>query len=262
MKVLVIDTALGACTVGVFDGDRPLAVRSEVMSKGHAERIGGIVRDVVAEAGAAAGGLSGGLSGGFEALDRIGVTVGPGSFTGLRVGLAFAQGLGAALDIPVVGVSTLAALARSRDGGRGRTAAVIDARRGQVYAQTFHDGLPDQAPQAVAVEAAWSYILHRDDAVWRLVGSGAPVIVLSPPADGPQPPEGLPVPSEGHSPDLIVNPTAEALAALTLAADPVEAPPSPLYLRAPDAIPPTRLPGQPRPAPSRPVPSRPRPEGP
>lgn len=231
MRVLVIDTALGACTVGVFDGDRPLAVRSDVMFKGHAEKIGGLVRDVVAEAVA----TRDGLASGFEALDRIGVTVGPGSFTGLRVGLAFAQGLGAALSIPVVGISTLAALARSADEGLGSTAAVIDARRGQVYLQTFRDGLADAPPEAIATDTAKARIADTP-ASHRLAGSGAFLIVET-------------------AIDALANPTAEALAALTIAADPVEAPPAPLYLRAPDAIPPTRLPGQPRPAPA-PAPAR------
>lgn len=235
MKVLVIDTALGACTVAVFDGERPLAVRSQVMAKGHAERIGGLVRDVTAEAALAADGLDGG----FEGLDRIGVTVGPGSFTGLRVGLAFAQGLGAALDIPVVGISTLAALARASDGGRGRTAAVIDARRGQVYLQTFRDGLPDEPAEALDLDAAGERLAPRDGLAWSLVGSGAPLLAEEPAAT------------------LIVNPTPEALAVLTIAADPAEAPPTPLYLRAPDATPPTRLPGQPRPTPAVPAPARP-----
>lgn len=225
MKILVIDTALGACTVGVFDGVRPLAVRSEVMSKGHAERIGGLVRDVVAEAVASPDGLAGG----FEALDRIGVTVGPGSFTGLRVGLAFAQGLGASLDIPVVGVSTLAALAHSADAGLGRTVALVDARRGQVYAQTFHDGGPEGPPQALSLDTALAMLAASTEPAPRLAGSGAPLLS-----------------DEAATPDPIVNPTPQALAALTIAADPVEAPPTPLYLRAPDAIPPTRLPGQPR----------------
>ncbi len=246
MKILVIDTALGACTVGVFEDDRPLAVRSEPMVKGHSERIGGFVRDVVAEAGEALGG--------FEALDRIGVTVGPGSFTGLRVGLAFAQGLGAALGIPVVGISTLEALARSKHpeptGSMG-VAAAIDARRGQVYLQTFHDGLADEPAQALSVDAACERLVRpKDSFAWSLVGSGAPLIVDALARHWPKPvgqaaaPE--PVSSEEAS-RLIVNPTAEALAALTLAADPVDNPPSPLYLRAPDATPPTRLPGQARP---------------
>ena len=220
MKILVIDTALGACTVAVFDGARPLAVHSETMSKGHAEKIAGLVRDVVAEADDALGG--------FEALERIGVTVGPGSFTGLRVGLAFAQGLGAALNVPVVGVSTLAALARAADGGRGRTAAVIDARRGQVYLQAFNDGVAEADAEALGLEAATARVA---DQALMLAGSGAPLLV----EDGAV-----------SAADLILNPTPEALAALTLAADPATATPTPLYLRAPDAVPPTRLPGQPR----------------
>ena len=218
MRVLVIDTALGACTAAVFDGDRCLAARSEPMGKGHQERLGGLVRDVAAEAG------------GFEAVDRIGVTVGPGSFTGLRVGLAFAQGLGAALGRPVVGISTLAALAWSADGGRGRTMAAIDARRGQVYVQASIDGLPANDPQALPIETA-SDLLNADGGGWLCAGSGAALITPEPtPTENP--PAAWPTPS--------------SLAALTIAADPAVALPRPLYLRAPDAVPPTRLPGQPR----------------
>ncbi|ADK99550.1 tRNA (adenosine(37)-N6)-threonylcarbamoyltransferase complex dimerization subunit type 1 TsaB [Brevundimonas subvibrioides] len=218
MRVLVIDTALDACTAGVFENGVPLGLRSEVMARGHSERLGGFVRDAVAEAG-----------GGFEAIDRIGVTVGPGSFTGLRVGLAFAQGLGAALERPVVGVSTLSALARSADQGHGATAAVIDARRGQVYVQTFVDGRATSDPQALDLEAATGLLAQGGP--WRLAGSGAALI--DPDAD----------PDAGALTAL----SAEALAGLTVLLDPADHPPRPLYLRAPDATPPTRLPGQARP---------------
>lgn len=213
MRVLVIDTALDACTAAVFEEGRALGLRSEAMARGHSERLGGFVRDAVAEAG-----------GGFEALDRIGVTVGPGSFTGLRVGLAFAQGLGAALGLPVVGVSTLAALARSADGGQGTTAAVIDARRGQVYLQLFEAGHPASAPEAVSLEDA---IARLTDRSWRITGSGATLV--------------------GGEVSTVTAPDPAALAALTVALDPANHPPRPLYLRAPDATPPTRLPGQARP---------------
>jgi tRNA threonylcarbamoyladenosine biosynthesis protein TsaB len=215
VRVLVIDTALEACTAAVFEKGVSLAFRSEVMARGHSERLGGFVRDVVAEAGD-----------GFHAIDRIGVTVGPGSFTGLRVGLAFAQGLGAALDRPVVGLSTLAALAWSADAGVGRTAAVIDARRGQVYLQRFENGRPVSAPEALSVEAA-STAVGGPGAPWRLTGSGAVLV--------------------GGADTAETAPSPEALAALTGSLDPAAHPAHPLYLRAPDAIPPTRLPGQARP---------------
>lgn len=226
MRVLVVDTSLGLCTAGVFEvgagiegwAARPLGLRSEAMAKGHQERLAGMARDAVAEAG------------GFERVDRIGVAVGPGSFTGLRVGLAFAQGLGAALGRPVVGISTLDALAASAGPGSA-TAALIDARRGQIYARFWRDGVPEGPAEALSIEAA------RDRAAAlgagaRLVGSGAALIADEVP---------------GAAALDLAGPSPEALARLTAAAEPAASPPRPLYLRAPDATPPTRLPGQPRP---------------
>lgn len=220
MKGLVIDTALGLCTAAVFDGDRIVAVRCEAMTRGHQERLGGMVRDVAAE------------TCGFDGLARIGVTVGPGSFTGLRVGLAFAQGLGSALDVPVVGLSTLDALAASEAATSGAVAALIDARRGQVYARFWQDGAPTAQAEALTLEevAARATALDAGSGL-VLVGSGAALL-----ADAVTGARLLPL--DGPSP--------EALARLTQTADPVACPPRPLYLRAPDATPPSRLPGQPR----------------
>ncbi|MES2833603.1 MAG: tRNA (adenosine(37)-N6)-threonylcarbamoyltransferase complex dimerization subunit type 1 TsaB [Pseudomonadota bacterium] len=218
MRGLVIDTALGLCTVAAFEDGRLLAVRSEAMTRGHQERLGGFLRDVAERAG------------GFAMANRIGVTVGPGSFTGLRVGLAFAQGLGAALDRPVVGISALDALAASAP-STPLTAALIDARRGQVYARFWRDGVPTGEPEALTLEDAAARIAALGAGV-QLVGTGAPLL-----AD--RFPDSAVLPLEG--------PLPEALAALTAAADPTSHPPRPLYLRAPDATPPTRLPGQPRP---------------
>lgn len=226
MKVLVIDTALGACTVGVFEADQALAMRSEPMAKGHSERIGGFVRDVMAASGI-----------GFDALDRIGVTVGPGSFTGLRVGLAFAQGLGEALDRPVIGLSTLASLAASRPTPDAAPfAAVIDARRGQVYLQAFRGDQPLCPPQAVAIDAAVDLVAKLGCA--GMVGTGAAILNGR---RGERSLKPLPLPDPP-----IIDPSPPALARLTRLADPAGSPPRPLYLRAPDATPPTRLPGQAR----------------
>lgn len=226
MKMLVIDTALGACSVGVFEDDRALAIRSEPMAKGHSERIGGFVRDVMEASGI-----------GFDTLDRIGVTVGPGSFTGLRVGLAFAHGLGEALDRPVIGVSTLAALAASRPATDDHPfAAVIDARRGQVYLQAFRGDASLCPPQALAIDAAVD--LLEGLGCTGMLGSGA-AILNARRTDRALLPLTVTEPA-------VLDPSPQALARLTQRADPEENPPRPLYLRAPDATPPTRLPGQAR----------------
>lgn len=222
MRVLLIDTALSLCTAAVFEDGTALAVRSEPMVKGHQERLAGFVRDAMAEAGT-----------GFDALDRIGVTTGPGSFTGLRVGLAFAQGFGAALDRPVVGISVLDALAASiaPDAAMPEAvAALIDARRGQVYARFWRRGIAEGPAGALSLEAAAARVADLGPGV-TLVGSGAPLMAAGFPA--------------AMTLDL-PGPAPEALARLVAAADPRLAPPEPLYLRAPDATPPTRLPGQPR----------------
>ena len=222
MRLLVIDTALGACTAAVFEDDRPLAVRFEPMTKGHQERLAGLVRDVMAEAG-----------GGFDSLDRIAVTVGPGSFTGLRVGLAFAQGLGAALDRPVVGISALDALAASLDDAAGAVAALIDARRGQVYARLFTSGSALGPDEALSLEDIARRLAEIGPNV-ALIGNGAAVLA-----------EAFPDLKFARIDDRVA-PSTEALARLAAAADPATHPPRPLYLRAPDATPPSRLPGQPR----------------
>ncbi len=218
MRVLVLDTALGACQAGLFDGETALAVLERPMEQGGMERIAGLTRELMQAAGA-----------GFDAIDRIGVTACPGSFTGLRVGLAFAQGLGAALGRPVIGLSSLDGLAAST-ASDGAVMAVIDARRGQVYARAFRDGSPLGAPQALDLDQARARAQALGSGL-RLVGSGAPLAA-----------EGL----ERAEIVALAAPSPTALARLTRVANPEAAPPRPLYLRAPDAKPSTRRPGAPR----------------
>lgn len=224
MRVLIVDTALGACSACVVEDGRLLGLRAEPMVKGHQERLAGMVRDAVTDAG-----------GGFGRLNRIGVTVGPGSFTGLRVGMAFAQGLGAALDRPVVGLSTLDALAASV-APVGLVAAVIDARRGQVYARLFRDGVALGEAEALSLDTAMQRIAEAAAGTApTLVGSGAMVLG-----------EAFPDRFEQAVLTPLAAPLPEVLALMTALADPATALPRPLYLRAPDAVPPSRLPGQPR----------------
>ena len=205
--ILSIDTCLGASSVAVLDGERVLAARSEPMTRGHQERIGIIAREAAAEAGVA-----------FTDLERIGVTVGPGSFTGLRVGLAFAKGLATALSIPCVGVNTLESLVF---GCNGFTAAVIDARMAQVYIQVFEGGVALMAPDALDLgEAAARLAELYSGGPATLVGSGAPLL------------------AEALASATVLTPAAPDPVAVARLAAAKPAPahsPRPLYLRAPYA---------------------------
>ena len=97
----------------------------------------------------------------FSDLDRIAVTVGPGSFTGLRVGIAFAKGLALAADAPAVGIGTLEALVAG-DSARGRKTAVIEAGRGGVWLQPFDGQIPLGPPQNLLFEEADLTTEERD----------------------------------------------------------------------------------------------------
>lgn len=165
MRVLSVDTCLGASSVAVIEDGRVLAARSEPMTRGHQERIAPLAREVAAEAGIA-----------FPDLDRIAVTVGPGSFTGLRVGLSFAKGLAQALSIPCIGVGSLEALAASAE-AEGFVAAVLDAKMGQVYLQAFDGGKALMAPDALELGVAaarLAELYYGGPAV--LIGSGGPLL--------------------------------------------------------------------------------------
>jgi tRNA threonylcarbamoyladenosine biosynthesis protein TsaB len=203
MLILALDTALETCSAALVRDGQVLAARSDPMARGHQERIAPLVEALAREAGIA-----------FPEVDRIGVTRGPGSFTGLRVGLAFAKGLGFALGRPVVGIGTLQALAA---GAQGVAAAVIDARRDQIYVQAFRDGEPLTPPEALAVEDAAARLAPYRPA--RLVGPGAALLAAAFP--------------EALAAAGGVDPVA--LAGLVAAAPAPESPPEPLYLRAPDA---------------------------
>ena len=205
MIALGFDTCLSACSVAVVDGERVLACAREVMARGHQERLAPMAQQVMAKAGLT-----------FGQLDRIGVTVGPGSFTGLRVGIAFAKGLALSLDRPTVGIGTLEALAAH---AKGLVFPAIDARRGQLYLQAFEDGRALMAPDALTAEAAAARIAELSmGRPFTLTGSGAALLTdLSPAATL--------LPAEGAD--------ARDVARLTVLRDP--APLKPLYLRAPDA---------------------------
>src|SRR4029077_3300542 len=99
MKLLAVDTTLGACSVAVRDGAKRLAHRFEAMERGHAEVLAPMVDETMVAAGIS-----------YSDLERLGVTTGPGTFTGQRVGVAFMRGLRVALQRPLIGVTSLSAM--------------------------------------------------------------------------------------------------------------------------------------------------------
>lgn len=209
MLILAIDTALAACSVAFAENGRILARSWEAMPRGHAERLIPMLEDTREDAGVA-----------YDTLDLIMVTVGPGTFTGVRVGLAAARGLGLACGCPVQGVGTLEALACATGEG-SPVLASIDARRGELYWQRFAaNGRPESAARLDSIEAV---IAAQSGKSGRLVGSGSELL-------------------SGHLPawslsNVAVNPDAAIIArhyprfASAIAGQP----PKPLYLRAPDA---------------------------
>lgn len=208
MIVLALDTCLSACSAALVDGGEVRARRFEPMVRGHQERLALTVEELMAEAGAA-----------FCTVERIGVTVGPGSFTGLRVGLAFAKGLALALDIPCVGIGALQALGYGR---AGFSVAIADARRDQAYWQAFRDGAPITPPEASGLA----------DIVDWLTEQGGPDTLVGP---------GVGLLSARFPKAAVLDTPGPDPVAVAMLAASIERPvsPTPLYLRTPDA----KLPG-------------------
>lgn len=217
MLILAIDTALEACAVAVLDTDAGSlrAHEAQPMARGHAEALMPMVERVMKAAELP-----------FADLGRIAVTVGPGSFTGLRVGISAARGLALAAEKPVVGVTTLSAYAAPylSDTG-GPIISLIDARHDHVYMQVVGgDGTALVRPCIVPVADVFAQVRFGTP---HLVGNAARLVAERWPADVATP-AGV---HQHTAPDI------GWVAWLGLAADPETSKPRPLYLRAPDAKP-------------------------
>lgn len=223
--ILALDCSAAACSVALWHDSAVVAHRFEVMTRGQAEALMPMVEAVMGLAALR-----------YAELDLVAATVGPGSFTGLRIGLAAARGIALAAGIPVIGVTSFAAVAESVPPAvqAGRHLAVaIDDRRGGIYWQEFDEGRqPVADPAAVdgdqlpALLSAWpevpGLLVVGDGAavLARAVGTGLPLHVEL--ALGAEPPDAVFVAR------LAARLQAEAATGL---------PPVPLYLRAAEARP-------------------------
>ncbi len=215
MIILGLDTAQGACSAAVLVDGHVAAYRFEPMRMGHAERLVMQAGEVLEEAGLT-----------YASLTRLACTTGPGTFTGTRIALATGRGMALALNVPLVGVTTLEALAASME-GEGVRVASFDAKRGEVFMQAFaaHDLAPLTPPEAVGVADAARRIAGLGQRDICLGGTGAELLhpVL---AD-----LGLDAAISKSAPF----PDARFVASLAADRVPSSSPPKPFYLRAPDA---------------------------
>ena len=232
MILLAFDTAQGALSAALFDAREKgepvlLSHLFEVRARGHAERLLPALEEMLAEAGL-----------GFADLDALAVTVGPGTFTGLRVGLSAARGIALARNLPCVGVTTLEAVAEPVALQHDEIlVASFDARRDEVYFQIFKENQgvvtdPSLLPLEIAAQNAAQ---HGSAAKLYLAGTGSPLLAE----------RLLPLGVEALPVDAPPQPDARSVGRIAIrrirerGLDAFRAPPAPLYIRAPDA----KLPG-------------------
>ncbi len=218
MRVLAIDTALAACSAAVLDTEHGglLASESNAMARGHAEALIPLLARLMNGAGLA-----------FHDLDQVVVTTGPGSFTGLRVGISAARAIALATGKPAVGVSTLVAYAAPHlaDDVPIPVVVAIDARHAQVYLQVFaSDGCTVITPRLTALSDA---VRAAAESPVRIVGSAALEV-----AAGLLATDATPALVDARdAPDIAWVARTGATLAKT------QSPPTPYYLCAPDVRP-------------------------
>lgn len=205
--ILAFDTSEPHCAVALLDAadGRPLAARREEMARGQAERLMPLILETMADVGV-----------GKEDLAAIGVGIGPGNFTGVRISVSAARGLALALGLPAVGVTTLEAMALGHD---GPLLCTLDARRDMIYAQRFN------------VDASEPRLCQENEVPFPSGPTGTAVIGHHA--------EALAAKAGGQALEPLY-PLAEAIGRIARVRmnDPDLPRPAPLYLRSADAAPP------------------------
>jgi len=219
-RILAIDASAGACSAALWRRDAVVASRYAAMERGHAEALMPMIVATVADAAES-----------LRSLDAVAVTVGPGAFTGIRIGLATARGIGLAAGIPVVGITTFAAVAAALAPVPPDSAVIvlIDSKRGDVFAQRFSSDLEPIGPPTVLPPVAAAQFLPAGPVL--LTGDGIDLVRPHLAAARPD----AEYTHEGRGPDAV---HVAPLAARLIAAG-GGLPPVPLYLREPDVRMPT-----------------------
>lgn len=216
-NILAIDTTLGACSTAIRMSGELIGSNREIRMRGHVERLLPMIDELLNDS-----------SIGIKDMDYIAMTRGPGTFAGVRIGLAAAKGLALALNIPIIAISSLEALAfdfaQTNIDFVGDIAVMIDARRGEVYMQSFQiqsgDIIPVDKPISSAIVDAQSTIAAG---VSDIIGSACPFFTGT----------DFTLHEEAIHPDAVtIAQYAELNICNAMASDDVE----PLYLRAPDAV--------------------------
>ena len=214
MLILALDTSMAACSVCVYDADKSLVIgaNQQFMDRGQAEALAPMVQETMKLAGV-----------GFVDLNRIAVTTGPGTFTGVRIGLAMARGLGVALNIPITGINSLAAIAANETETKLPIVVAADARAGEIYFASYDQaGLEVMAPVVVALAEANKFMLSHPV---KMLGTAADLLLNK---------------MDDHRhvrSDAGDLPIAEKFVRLAATMPAPTLPPEPLYLRAPDVKP-------------------------
>lgn len=222
MIILALDSAANACSAALLRDGGVVACRLVATERGHSECLAPLIRDVMTEAGIS-----------FSRVDVVAVTVGPGAFTGLRIGLATARGLALAAGVPCLGVTTLEAMAHAipLEQRRGRSVLVVlDAKRSDVYGQAFTWNLEPLGPPTALLPHEVAGLVPAGPVV--VAGDAAETVVISLENAG----HAVTVLEEIRFPDAAV---VAALVHARVSAGESMAAPAPLYLRPPDARIPT-----------------------
>lgn len=214
MLILALDTSMAACSVCVYDTDKSLVIggNQQFMDRGQAEALAPMVQNTMTMAGI-----------GFADLNRIAVTTGPGTFTGVRIGLAMARGLGVALNIPITGINSLAAIAANETATNLPIVVAVDARAAEIYFASYDlSGHEVTGPAVVSLDEARKLLPTHSVAI---LGTAAELLLQK----------------LGNHPHVRSDagdlPIAANFASLAANMPAPTLPPEPLYLRAPDVKP-------------------------